>query len=205
MYSRFFKRALDIGIALPALLVLSPVFAVIALLCMINNGGKIFFLQPRAGYRERAFTVIKFRTMNDRKGPDGELLPDDQRLTTLGNVLRKTSLDELPQLLNVLAGHMSIIGPRPLLLEYLPYYNETERRRHWVRPGITGWAQVNGRNVIGWKEKFAYDVWYVDNLSLALDLKILYITIKKVVTTQDVITVSSGRFRGSNEISSPEK
>jgi lipopolysaccharide/colanic/teichoic acid biosynthesis glycosyltransferase len=155
---------------------------------MINNQGKPFFFQKRPGKDEKIFQVIKFKTMNDKKGADGELLPDADRLTKVGVFVRKTSLDEIPQLLNVLKGDMSLIGPRPLLPEYLPLYNETQKKRHNVKPGITGWAQVNGRNAISWKKKFEYDVWYVENLSFLLDVKIIFKTIIKVVRSEDINT-----------------
>jgi lipopolysaccharide/colanic/teichoic acid biosynthesis glycosyltransferase len=155
---------------------------------MISNEGKPFFFQKRPGKHGKIFKVIKFKTMNDKKGANGELLPDVDRLTKLGIFVRKTSLDEIPQLLNVLKGDMSLIGPRPLLPEYLPLYNETQKKRHDVKPGITGWAQVNGRNAISWKKKFEYDIWYVENLSFILDIKIIFKTIIKVVRSEDINT-----------------
>jgi lipopolysaccharide/colanic/teichoic acid biosynthesis glycosyltransferase len=181
MYRRFLKRIIDFSAAAVGLLLLSPLFVIIAILLIFSNKGKIFFIQPRPGRNERIFQIIKFRTMNDRKDAQGNLLPDSQRITLTGKFLRKTSLDEIPQLINVLRGEMSIVGPRPLLVEYLPYYDETQKLRHSVLPGITGWAQVNGRNALTWQQKFAYDVEYVKKLSFSLDIKILYLTIKKVL------------------------
>ena len=164
------------------------------------NKGTPFFFQKRPGKDERIFTIIKFKTMNDRKDPQGNLLPDAERLTPVGKVVRKTSLDELPQLINVLKGDMSLVGPRPLHVRYLPLYNKFQHRRHEVRPGITGWAQVNGRNAIGWDEKFAYDVWYVDHQSFWLDLKILWLTVLKVVRSEGISSATSAtmeEFRGN--------
>ncbi|PVY43018.1 sugar transferase [Pontibacter virosus] len=201
VYSRFFKRLIDFMLSLIAFIVLLPVFLVVTLLLAIANDGKPFFLQPRPGKDGRIFRVIKYKTMNDKRDAQGSLLPDADRLTPIGSFVRKTSLDEIPQLLNVIKGEMSLIGPRPLLVEYLPLYNEIQRRRHEVRPGITGWAQVNGRNAISWEEKFRYDVWYVDNISFLLDVKIIFMTIGKVfksegISAEGVATME--RFRGSN-------
>jgi undecaprenyl phosphate N,N'-diacetylbacillosamine 1-phosphate transferase len=203
LYSRFFKRLIDFVLSLSAFIVLLPVFLVVTLLLAIANSGKPFFLQPRPGKDGSIFRVIKFKTMNDRKNERGELLSDAERLTPVGAFVRKTSLDEIPQLLNVIKGEMSLIGPRPLLVEYLPLYNEVQRRRHEVRPGITGWAQVNGRNAISWDEKFRYDVWYVDNVSFLLDVKIILMTIVKVfksegISAEGVATME--RFRGSKQV-----
>lgn len=200
LYSRFFKRLIDFVLSLGAFIVLLPVFLVVTLLLAIANDGKPFFLQPRPGKHGRIFRVIKYKTMNDKRDAQGDLLPDADRLTPIGSFVRKTSLDEIPQLLNVIKGEMSLIGPRPLLVEYLPLYNEVQRRRHEVRPGITGWAQVNGRNAISWEEKFRYDVWYVDNVSFLLDLKIIFMTIGKVfksegISAEGVATME--RFRGT--------
>ena len=167
---------------------LLPVFIVITAWLYFTNNGKPFFFQRRPGKGERIFTIIKFKTMNDKRDAAGELLPDAKRLTAVGRFVRKTSLDEIPQLLNVLKGDMSFVGPRPLLPEYLPLYNETQRRRHDVKPGITGWAQVNGRNAISWIQKFEYDVWYVENQSFLLDLKILFLTIKKVLVSEGIVS-----------------
>lgn len=181
MYRIFLKRFVDLLISFFGLIIILPVFFAVLIGLTIANSGKPFFYQSRPGKKGRVFRIIKFRTMNERRGEDGELLPDSERLTKIGAFVRKTSLDEIPQLINVLKGDMSLIGPRPLLVQYLPLYNEHQARRHEVRPGITGWAQVNGRNAISWKQKFDYDVWYVDHLSLGLDLKILYLTVLKVV------------------------
>jgi len=191
LYSKIIKPLLDCTIALCALLLLSPVFIILTIFLYAANEGKPFFLQPRPGKNGRVFRVIKFKTMNDKRGVDGHLLPDEVRLTPVGKFVRKTSLDEIPQLLNVLKGDMSLVGPRPLLVEYLPLYNDEQRKRHDVRPGITGWAQVNGRNAISWREKFAYDVWYVDNISFPLDLKILWMTVQKVIQSEGVSSASS--------------
>jgi len=186
MYKPLFKRLIDFFAALFGLLVLSPVFLLVTVALFIANQGKPFFFQSRPGRGERIFRIVKFKTMNDRRDADGELLPDAERLTAIGSFVRKTSLDEIPQLINVLKGDMSLIGPRPLLVQYLPLYNDEQKRRHDVRPGITGWAQVNGRNAISWQQKFAYDVWYVDNMSFGLDLKILFLTVKKVFIREGI-------------------
>ncbi len=187
MYRRFFKRFFDIVIALVGLIVLSPLFLILWIgLSIANKGAGAFFLQERPGKDEKIFKVIKFKTMNDRRDENGNLLPDSERLTKIGRFVRSLSLDELPQLINVLKGDMALVGPRPLLVQYLPLYNEKQRRRHEVRPGMTGWAQVNGRNAISWQEKFEYDVWYVDHLSLSLDIKILLKTIKKVFKREGI-------------------
>ncbi|MBX0333252.1 sugar transferase [Pontibacter sp. HSC-14F20] len=186
LYSRFFKRLIDFVLSLSAFIILLPIFLVVTLLLAIANDGKPFFLQPRPGRHGRIFRVIKYKTMNDKRNSQGDLLPDADRLTSIGSFVRKTSLDELPQLLNVIKGEMSLIGPRPLLVEYLPLYNEIQSRRHEVRPGITGWAQVNGRNAISWDEKFIYDVWYIENMSFVLDLKIIGLTIIKVLKSEGI-------------------
>lgn len=181
MYKRFLKHLIDFSLSLVGFIFLSPVFLFLWIcLSITNKGSGAFFLQSRPGKDERIFKVIKFKTMTDESDSDGNLLPDAQRLTKVGKFIRSTSLDEIPQLLNVIKGDMSLIGPRPLLVQYLPLYNEIQKRRHEVRPGITGWAQVNGRNAISWQEKFEYDIWYVDHVSLSLDMKILYKTILKV-------------------------
>lgn len=185
-YRNLFKPLMDITAALVALVVLLPVMLLLVLLLAIANNGRPFFLQPRPGKNGRIFRVIKFKTMNDRKDANGRLLPDEVRLTPVGKFVRKTSLDEIPQLINVLKGDMSLVGPRPLLVDYLPLYNDIQHRRHEVRPGITGWAQVNGRNAISWEQKFEYDVWYVNHISLALDLKIIRMTIQKVVKSEGI-------------------
>lgn len=168
-----------------------PVFLIVTLLLFIANEGKPFFLQPRPGKNERIFKIIKFKTMNDKKDSKGNLLSDSERLTAVGRFVRKTSLDEIPQLLNVIKGDMSLIGPRPLLVEYLPLYDEVQKRRHEVRPGITGWAQVNGRNTISWKKKFDYDVWYVDHLSFLLDVRIFFLTVKKVFKSEGISSATA--------------
>ena len=187
MYRRFFKRLFDFMIALVGLIILSPLLLILWIgLSIANKGAGAFFLQERPGKDEKIFKVIKFKTMNDRRDENGNLLPDNERLTTIGRWIRSLSLDEIPQLINVLKGDMSLIGPRPLLVQYLPLYDEVQRRRHEVRPGITGWAQVNGRNAISWQEKFAYDVWYVDHLSLSLDIKILLKTVEKVFKREGI-------------------
>jgi undecaprenyl phosphate N,N'-diacetylbacillosamine 1-phosphate transferase len=187
MYKHFFKRFFDIVIASVGLIVLSPLFLILWIwLSIANKGAGAFFLQERPGKDEKIFKVIKFKTMNDRRDENGNLLPDSERLTTIGRWIRSLSLDEIPQLINVLKGDMSLVGPRPLLMQYLPLYDEAQRRRHEVRPGITGWAQVNGRNAISWQEKFEHDVWYVDHLSLSLDIKILLKTIEKVFKREGI-------------------
>lgn len=186
MYKSTIKPTLDFLVALIGLLLLSPIFLLVMIALAIANSGKPFFFQRRPGKGERIFTIVKFKTMNDKKDAQGNLLPDAQRLTTVGRLVRKTSLDEIPQLINVLKGDMSFVGPRPLLPEYLPLYNETQRKRHHVKPGITGWAQVNGRNAISWEQKFDYDVWYVKNQSWVVDLKILFLTAKKVLVSEGI-------------------
>ncbi|MBB6612713.1 sugar transferase [Pontibacter sp. Tf4] len=203
MYSAFFKSILDRLIASVALLVLLPVFVIILILLKVANKGESLFLQPRPGKGGKVFHVIKFKTMNDMTDSQGELLPDSKRLTTIGKFVRKTSLDEIPQLLNVIKGDMSLIGPRPLLVEYLPLYNEVQKRRHEVKPGITGWAQVNGRNAISWSEKFKYDVWYVDNISFLLDLKIIFLTIQKVFKSDGINSATAAtmeKFTGNTHL-----
>ncbi len=186
MYRQFFKRIIDLLVALIGLVVSLPITVPVLLLLAIANSGKPFFFQKRPGKNARIFSIVKFKTMNDKKDANGNLLPDDKRLTAVGAFVRKTSLDEIPQLINVLKGEMSLIGPRPLLIEYLPLYNEEQRRRHEIRPGITGWAQVNGRNTISWQQKFEYDVYYVNNLSFGLDLKIIGLTIQKVFRSEGI-------------------
>jgi undecaprenyl phosphate N,N'-diacetylbacillosamine 1-phosphate transferase len=188
MYLVFIKQILDFCLALFGILIALPILIITALLLAITNKGKPFFFQIRPGKHEKLFNIIKFKTMTDAKDVHGKLLPDNQRLTRIGSFVRKTSLDEIPQLFNVLKGEMSLIGPRPLLSEYLPLYNDIQKKRHQVRPGITGWAQVNGRNSIGWEEKFILDVWYVNHISFILDFKILLLTIKKVIRSEDINT-----------------
>ena len=186
MYVHFFKRVLDFLASLIALILLSPLIIILIILLMYYNNGKPFFLQKRPGKNEKLFTIVKFKTMNDKKDENGELLPDVQRITKVGGFVRNASLDELLQLINVLKGDMSIVGPRPLLIKYLPLYNEEQARRHLVKPGITGWAQVNGRNTITWEEKFIHDVWYVDNISFLTDLKIILKTVQKVFKREGI-------------------
>jgi lipopolysaccharide/colanic/teichoic acid biosynthesis glycosyltransferase len=200
MYRNFFKQVIDVTISLLVFILLLPVFLIVTILLAIANNGKPFFFQSRPGKNERIFKVIKFKTMNDRRDKNGELLPDADRLTAVGKFVRKTSLDEIPQLINVIKGDMSLVGPRPLLVDYLPLYNAEQKRRHNVRPGITGWAQVNGRNAISWEKKFQYDVWYVDNISLLLDIKICWMTVQKVIKTEGISSATSAtmeRFTGS--------
>ena len=187
MYKHFFKRILDFSIVLCALLIIWPILLIITIwLHFANKGAGAFFYQSRPGKNEKIFKVIKFKTMTDERDAEGNLLPDAERLTKVGRFIRSTSIDELPQLLNVLKGDMALIGPRPLLPQYLPLYTPEQARRHEVRPGITGWAQVHGRNAISWKQKFEYDVWYVDHCSFSLDLKIFFMTIKKVFKREGI-------------------
>lgn len=191
MYKFFFKRIIDFLAAFVGLVLLLPIFLVVTLLLYIANNGKPFFLQKRPGTNEKLFSIIKFKTMNDKKDTQGNLLTDAERLTKIGSFVRRTSLDEIPQLINVLKGDMSLVGPRPLLIQYLPLYNEHQKKRHLVKPGITGWAQVNGRNAIGWQQKFEYDVWYVENVSFLVDVKILVKTLVKVVKSDGISSDSS--------------
>lgn len=186
MYQIIFKKLIDFLCSLILILLLSPLIILITIALFFANQGKPFFLQNRPGKHEKLFNIIKFKTMNDKKDDSGNLLSDEIRLTKIGKFVRKTSIDELPQLLNVLLGDMSLVGPRPLLPQYLPLYNEFQQRRHLVKPGMTGWAQVNGRNAISWKQKFDYDIWYVDNLSFILDIKIVLLTIKKVFIAEGI-------------------
>lgn len=201
MYKFFFKRVLDFILAAIGLILLSPIFVGVAMILLLTNNGKPFFFQPRPGRNGEIFKVIKFKSMNDKKDEYGELLPFHLRVTKFGNFIRKYSLDEIPQLLNVLKGDMSLIGPRPLLVQYLPLYNNFQKQRHLVKPGITGWAQINGRNTISWEKKFELDVWYVNNLSFLLDLKILLLTLKKVLIKEGVNTndnLNMTTFDGTN-------
>ena len=202
MYNHFFKRLIDFTIALMALVCLSPILLIVIVwLHFANKGAGAFFTQERPGKDAKIFRVIKFKTMTDERDADGKLLPDAQRLTKVGRIVRSTSLDELPQLFNVLRGDMALIGPRPLLVKYLPLYTPTQMRRYEVRPGITGWAQVNGRNAITHTKKFEYDVWYVDHLSFALDIKILWMTIYNVIHRKDISTegqATAPTFDGTN-------
>lgn len=200
MYLKAGKRLIDISVSTIALLALLPVMVLLLPALALANGGNPFFIQARPGRNEKIFWLVKFKTMNDRCAPDGHLLPDADRLTTIGRLVRKTSLDELPQLWNVLKGEMSLIGPRPLLVEYLPLYTDHQRKRHTVRPGITGWAQVNGRNTLSWEKKFDYDVWYVSNRSFELDCKIIVMTIQKVLKSDGISSASSvtmEKFKGA--------
>lgn len=201
LYLMWFKRLVDSIVAFLIILLFLPIFLTVAVLLFFLNRGRVFYFQSRPGKYEKLFNIIKFKTMNDAKGADGKLLPDQVRLTPFGKFLRATSLDELPQLINVLKGDMSLIGPRPLLPKYLPLYNEQQKRRHEVRPGITGWAQVNGRNAISWQQKFEYDVWYVDHVSFWLDVKIIFLTIKKVLVREGISAEDSATmkpFTGNN-------
>lgn len=198
MYKHFFKRLLDVMISGMALLVIGWLMVLIAIvLHFANRGAGVFFLQERPGKDEKIFKVIKFKSMTDERDENGKLLPNEKRVTPIGNFIRKFSLDELPQLINVLKGDMAFIGPRPLLIKYLPLYNEEQHRRHEVRPGMSGWAQVHGRNNITWTEKFKLDVWYVDHVSFWVDIKILFMTLKNVLSGKDV-TISTGGFDGNN-------
>ncbi|SEW52471.1 sugar transferase [Chitinophaga arvensicola] len=199
-YRKLFKPLFDCLIALSAFILLLPFFLVITLLLTITNGGKPFFTQRRPGLNGRVFRLIKFKTMNDKRAADGSLLRDEERMTKVGGLVRKTSLDEIPQLLNVIMGDMSLVGPRPLLVEYLHLYNNEQHRRHEARPGITGWAQVNGRNAISWEKKFALDVWYVDHMNLLLDIRIMWMTFIKVFRSEGINQaghVTMEKFTGS--------
>lgn len=202
MYKNFFKRLLDFIISLLALICLSPILLVVTIwLHFANKGAGAFFLQERPGKDAKIFKIIKFKTMTDERDADGNLLPDAQRLTKVGRIVRSTSIDELPQLINVLKGDMALIGPRPLLVQYLPLYSKEQARRHDVRPGITGWAQCHGRNAISWTEKFKLDVWYVDNVSLKTDINIIFTTIKKVLRRADISqegVATMEAFNGNN-------
>lgn len=200
MYKHYIKRLLDILLSLTALLILSPVLLILCILGAIFMKGNPFFTQQRPGKNEKVFRLIKFRTMSCEKDASGTLLPDDQRLNGYGKFLRSTSLDELPELLNILLGQMSVVGPRPLLVKYLPLYSPEQRRRHDVRPGLTGWAQVNGRNAISWEDKFRLDVEYVDNLSFSMDVKVILTTVGKIFKREGISSETSAtmeEFRGS--------
>lgn len=202
MYKHFFKRILDIIISFLALLVLSPfLIVVIVWLHFANKGAGVFFTQDRPGKDGKIFKVIKFKTMTDERDAEGKLLPDSQRLTKVGKFVRSTSIDELPQLINVLKGDMSLIGPRPLLVQYFPLYSPEQARRHEVRPGISGWAQCHGRNAISWTEKFKLDVWYVDHCTLWTDIRVIFITIKNVLMRKDINSATAATmeaFNGNN-------
>ena len=200
MYKNFIKPAIDFVLALVGFLFLSPVFVMVTIGLFFANDGKPFFFQLRPGKDGKIFKIIKFKTMTDKKDENGNLLPDADRLTKIGSFVRKTSLDEIPQLLNVIKGDMALVGPRPLLPQYLELYNDFQRRRNEVKPGITGWAQVNGRNSISWEKKFEYDVWYVDNVSFLLDIKILILTVLKVVKSEGINEqgkATSEEFKGN--------
>ncbi|MCP9199909.1 sugar transferase [Gramella sp. GC03-9] len=201
MYTKLVKPFFDFFVALIGLVLISPLLIIITFLLLVKNNGKPFFLQNRPGIYGKNFKIVKFKTMTDERAANGELLPDEDRLTTVGKFVRKTSIDEVPQLINVLKGDMSIIGPRPLLPQYLELYNERQKKRHLVKPGITGWAQVNGRNAISWSQKFEYDVWYVEHISFLLDLKILFKTVKKVLFAEGINTknmATTEPFNGHN-------
>lgn len=201
MYKNYFKRFIDFSTALLGLIILCPLFITVTIGLYFANNGKPFFLQSRPGLHEKIFKIIKFKTMNDRKDKDGNLLADADRLTPVGAFVRKTSLDEIPQLINVLKGDMSLIGPRPLLPQYLPLYSAEQKRRHEVRPGISGWAQVNGRNAISWAKKFELDVWYVDHVSFTTDLKVFLTTFKKVFKREGISKegqATTEAFNGNN-------
>jgi lipopolysaccharide/colanic/teichoic acid biosynthesis glycosyltransferase len=200
IYKNYFKRVFDLMVVLVLGIPLFPIFLLVLVLLTINNSGSPFFFQKRPGLNGRIFFVIKFKTMNEARDASGNLLSDEERLTTLGSIIRKTSLDEIPQLINVLKGEMSLIGPRPLLTEYLPLYSALQARRHEVMPGITGWAQVNGRNLVNWKERFQMDVWYVDNIGFLLDLKIILLTVYKIFKSEGISSGTSAtmeKFKGN--------
>lgn len=201
-YAIWIKRFLDLFIAIPSLIVFAPFLIVIGILVHSKIGSPVFFMQVRPGKFSKQFTIYKFRTMTEDRDESGKLLSDKKRLTRLGQFFRKTSIDELPELFNVIKGNMSIVGPRPLLPEYLDRYSNEQARRHEVKPGITGWAQVNGRNAITWEKKFQYDVWYVDNLSLWLDIKIMFMTVKKVLKGEGISQTGQAtmeKFKGKME------
>ncbi len=200
MYRQFIKPLIDKVVALVAFITLSPLFVLATILLLFANNGKPFFLQARPGKKGKVFRILKFKTMNDAKDAQGNLLPDADRLSGVGKIIRKTSIDEIPQLLNVLIGDMSLVGPRPLLVEYLPLYNERQKHRHDVLPGITGWAQVNGRNSLSWEEKFEHDVYYVEHVSLMLDIKILLLTVVNVFRGKGISQAGAAtmeKFKGS--------
>lgn len=192
MYAKYIKRILDLILSLMALILLMPLMLIIGILVAINLGNPIIFKQKRPGKNEKIFTLYKFRTMTDKRDIDGNLLPDEYRLTKFGKFLRSTSLDELPELINIIKGDMSIVGPRPLVISYLPYYNEEEKHRHDVRPGLTGLAQINGRNILNWEERFKYDITYVENVTFIEDVIIIIKTIGKVLKKQDIVTRGTG-------------
>lgn len=198
LYKNFFKRFLDFWISLVALIIISPLLIIVTIwLHFANKGAGAFFTQERPGLHGKIFKVIKFKSMTDERDAEGNLLPEAKRLTKVGAFIRKFSIDELPQLINVLKGDMAFIGPRPLLVKYLPLYSSEQARRHNVRPGISGWAQVHGRNAISWTEKFKLDVWYVDHVSLWVDIKVIFLTIKNMLSSKDII-LTTGPFTGDN-------
>ncbi|MBQ4482165.1 MAG: sugar transferase [Lachnospiraceae bacterium] len=202
MYRKFFKRILDIIISFSAIVILSPVLLVLAILVRVKLGSPVIFRQQRPGLNGKIFGLMKFRTMTDERDENGELLPDEVRLTSFGKKLRSTSLDELPEFFNILKGEMSFVGPRPLLVQYLPLYNEEQAHRHDVLPGLTGWAQVNGRNAISWEKKFEYDVWYTRNISFLLDLKIVFMTVAAVIKRDGISSGTAATmefFTGTKE------
>ena len=201
MYKLIFKRSIDFLVALILLALLLPILLLLSIVLFIANKGSVFYTQQRPAKNERIIKVLKFKTMSDLKDLNGKLLSDQERITPIGKFIRSTSADELPQLLNVLKGDMSLVGPRPLLVKYLPLYTEEQKRRHSVRPGITGWAQVNGRNTITWAQKFEHDIWYINHLSFLLDLKIIWLTIQKVFKRDGIAAVgtsSASAFNGHN-------
>lgn len=202
MYRYILKKVLDLVLSIIGFILLFPFFITICIILFFSNDGQPFFFQARPGKNGKIFKIVKFKTMNDKKDSDGNLLPDYQRITKTGNFIRKNSLDEIPQLLNVIKGDMSIVGPRPLLISYLPLYNKVQARRHDVKPGITGWAQVNGRNAISWEQKFEYDVWYVDHISFKTDVTIILMTISKVFKREGISAsenVTMEMFKGTPE------
>jgi undecaprenyl phosphate N,N'-diacetylbacillosamine 1-phosphate transferase len=205
IYKIFFKFFIDFIISVSFFLMFFPLFVSICILLLFFNKGKIFYIQARPGKNNKIFKIIKFKTMNDKRDKEGNFLPDSLRLTKIGKFVRQTSLDELPQLINVIKGDMSLVGPRPLLVQYLPLYNEFQKRRHTVKPGITGWAQVNGRNAISWQQKFEYDVWYTNNISFFLDFKIILLTIKKVFKREGISSASSVTMEAFNGNLSQDK
>lgn len=201
MYKRYIKRVIDIFAGFIGLLITLPILIAFGVILTITNGGNPLFFQNRPGINGKIFRIIKFRTMSNKRNSKGELFPDAERLHKIGKFVRSTSIDELPQMINVLKGDMSFIGPRPLLVEYLPLYSKEQAKRHNVRPGITGWAQVNGRNAISWEQKFNFDIFYVDNMSMLLDIKIVFMTIKKIICRSDIsskTTVTMEVFNGKN-------
>jgi len=201
MYKNFIKRVVDLIFSLVGFTLLLPIFFVLCIVLIISNNGNPFFIQSRPGEKEKLFKIIKFKTMNEKRDKEGNLLPDEKRLTNIGKMIRKLSLDEIPQLINVIMGDMSLVGPRPLLPQYLNLYNEFQKKRHNVKPGITGWAQVNGRNAISWEKKFELDVWYVNNISFSLDIKILLLTLKKVIKSEGISQdglITMEIFKGNN-------